>query len=165
MIFFTADPHYFHKLCARKRGFQDIHQMNEWLVSVYNHRVSKRDTVYILGDFSWRDPDSILKRLNGRLILIHGNHDSNKVKKHPRWVISYPVLMCKHEGLRIWLSHYAHLTWPKKHRGAYHLFGHSHGGLSHNRPLGINGSMDVGVDTRTDLGPYSLEEILKILQK
>jgi hypothetical protein len=40
----------------------------------------------------------------------------------------------------VWLSHYAHRTWPHLHRGDLHLHGHSHGSLP-----AVPSSLDVGV--------------------
>lgn len=68
----------------------------------------------------------------------------------------------KLNGRRIILSHYAHRVWNKSHHGSYHLYGHSHGTID-LKPYGR--SMDVGVDTHPEFRPYSLAEVVKILEK
>ena len=57
------------------------------------------------------------------------------------------------DGVGIWLSHYAHRTWPRLHRGDLHLYGHSHGTLP-----GDSRSLDVGVDC-WGYRPVTLAEI------
>jgi calcineurin-like phosphoesterase family protein len=57
------------------------------------------------------------------------------------------------EGQQVVLAHYAQRSWIGAFRGAWHLFGHSHGNLS---PRGR--SFDVGVDVH-DFRPLSFEEV------
>lgn len=79
MIYFTSDHHFWHsnviKFCDRP--YKDVEQMNEALVKNWNDTVSPEDTVYYLGDFSmaFRPVELYTKRLNGKKILIAGNHD------------------------------------------------------------------------------------------
>ena len=52
--------------------------MNNELISLWNNKVSKNDVVFYLGDFSFgkqNDTIGILKKLNGHIIFICGNHD------------------------------------------------------------------------------------------
>jgi len=75
-------------------------------------------------------------------------------------VSHYKELKSKQYGI-ICLSHYAHRVWNKSHRGAIHLYGHSHDTI----PNDWGKSMDVGVDTRDSMKPYSMTEILEIMNK
>jgi calcineurin-like phosphoesterase family protein len=53
--------------------------MHIGLINNWNSVVSANDEVFILGDFSFRGvtrTNLILSQLNGRKILIQGNHDS-----------------------------------------------------------------------------------------
>lgn len=76
---FTSDQHFGHKniLTYSKRPFADVDEMTEELVRRHNERVRPGDVVYQLGDFSMSDRyvRPILERLNGRHILVPGNHD------------------------------------------------------------------------------------------
>lgn len=79
-IWFTSDTHFCHanviKYC--NRPFADVHEMNRELVRRWNDRVALRDTVYHLGDFAFGPKPAIAawrRRLNGRIILVRGNHD------------------------------------------------------------------------------------------
>ncbi|MEY8257126.1 metallophosphoesterase [Erysipelotrichaceae bacterium 66-17] len=81
MRYYISDLHFFHRALNDKmdvRGFEDVEEMNEYMVSQWNRKVNKRDEVVVLGDFSWgnaRDTAEIIDRLNGRIFLIRGNHD------------------------------------------------------------------------------------------
>ena len=85
MIYFTSDTHFFHvniiKYCGRP--FLNVDMMNEALIEKWNRRVSPEDTVYHLGDVSFgkfENTQKIIKRLNGKKILIKGNHDRSHEK-------------------------------------------------------------------------------------
>lgn len=158
MIYFTSDTHFGHENIIRfcKRPFVDAQQMDEVMIANWNAVVSEKDEVYHLGDFSFRSAKAaptILDRLKGRIHLIHGNHDSNQIKKLPRFLTSQPYAEIKVDGENVVLCHYALRTWNKAHYGAYHLYGHSHGGLP-----GIGRSLDVGVDV-WGFRPVTLAEI------
>lgn len=78
-----SDLHAFHtnilEYCARP--FADTEAMNEHFVRVWNERVSDEDIGVFVGDVSAGLKDrrgefaSLLRRFNGRKILIRGNHD------------------------------------------------------------------------------------------
>lgn len=79
--YFIADTHFFHekiiKMC--NRPFDNVEEMNKKLIENWNKKVTDDDTVYILGDVSFKGSKentiSILKQLKGKKILIKGNHD------------------------------------------------------------------------------------------
>ncbi|OYV28372.1 MAG: hypothetical protein B7Z79_13075 [Thiomonas sp. 20-64-9] len=85
--FFTADQHFGHanilkyEADSRKNDkgitFRSVEQMNEAIVDRWNAVVAPGDTVYSLGDFSYKlhTIGEYLPHLNGRVILITGNHD------------------------------------------------------------------------------------------
>lgn len=82
MIYFTSDTHFWHKNIIRpdysNRPYNSIEEMNESFIDNWNKTVSNTDTIYHLGDVSFGNREStgaILKRLNGKKILIKGNHD------------------------------------------------------------------------------------------
>lgn len=92
-IYFSSDHHFDHanilKYCPN-RGHADVEAMNEDLVAKWNTVVTDADTVYYLGDFSMSAP-SMLKwtpRLNGKKVLIPGNHDKC-FKRHPQTCAMY----------------------------------------------------------------------------
>jgi calcineurin-like phosphoesterase family protein len=153
--FYTADHHFGHLniISDCSRPFSSVEDMDEAMIARWNAVVGASDIVYHLGDFSLslKDADrvrEIFGRLRGRKRLIIGNHDvDNKGRLHPKLAAlawdAEPVATCevRDGGKRIWLSHYAHRSWPAMHYGSVHFYGHSHGNLP---PFGC--SRDVGVD-------------------
>ena len=179
-IWFTADLHYGHAGIINhcKRPFSSVEEMNEILIKNYQELVEPGDDVYILGDFAMRkqDHERILKRLPGNKHLIIGNHDWNKSTKmtesHKELLCSWGYAWVKDTYLLrlrdfngpkdhqyIWLTHYAHRTWPKRNKGSWHLYGHSHGRLVPE----IGFSTDVGVDC-WDYRPVNLSQIQKLFR-
>jgi calcineurin-like phosphoesterase family protein len=178
MIFFTADHHFGHRAIIDYAGrpFESVEVMDETLIGTWNARVGPKDEVYHLGDVSLcrtARTKEILSRLNGRIYLIRGNHDKSlkgAVLDRFVWVKNYHELSYEGAGIRvkgahatkIVLSHYAFRVWNKSHFGSWNLYGHSHGSLPE---LPDTRQLDVGVDTRDDYAPYSLEEVEAILSK
>ena len=78
-LFTIADLHFGHsniiKYC--NRPFDNADVMNEILISNWNGVVSDEDIVYVCGDVAMnpRICKEIVPRLNGKKILIMGNHD------------------------------------------------------------------------------------------
>lgn len=77
---FTSDHHFGHKNILEyekeARPFASVEEMNEELIVRWNSVVGSTDRVYHLGDFCFgRHNIQIASRLNGKKILIMGNHD------------------------------------------------------------------------------------------
>jgi len=191
-IFFTSDTHFYHKGILRhgrrgdnNREFETVEEMNATLISNWNKRINSDDFVYHLGDFAFSGPTraiDILQQLKGRKFLIKGNHDYDLCKKpefqkYWEWIKDIYCLKVPIKNInpitggerqavqRIVLCHYAMRVWDQVHRGAWQLFGHSHGNLV---PSDFLPQMDVGVDAVSNYGhepltPISFEEVSKIL--
>lgn len=78
-FWFTADLHFGHENIIKycNRPFKNKYIMDEALISNWNADVRTDDTVIIDGDFSF-EPYKYIHRLNGKKILIKGNHDHDK---------------------------------------------------------------------------------------
>lgn len=86
-IFFTADQHFGHANILKYEAdyrkdhagvtFRTVRHMDDAIVANWNATVGMDDTIYALGDFSYKIASiaEYLPRLNGRIILIVGNHD------------------------------------------------------------------------------------------
>jgi calcineurin-like phosphoesterase family protein len=169
-IYFTSDLHLFHRGALRfgeRTQFETVEQMNDHIIAAHNRRVEPRDTVYYLGDLSFggiEETVMALSRMNGRKYWVLGNHDEKLVRKSV--VCSFfddiqPLLDRKFGDQRVTLCHYPMLTWNKAHYGAWMLHGHSHGNCTYPAPG--NRIMDVGIDTRPDFAPWSLDEIAELM--
>lgn len=183
MIFFTSDQHFGHQNIIKhcNRPFQTVYEMDETLIANYNEVVKPGDTVYHLGDFSYKCNFSkamaIGRRLNGIKILILGNHDrvftplysdhSFFKELHEVWKGRYDYLSIDPSGYpKINMFHYAQRVWNQSHRGAYALCGHSHGSCKPALPDSIDGGLllDVGVDVH-GYKPISIDEVTSIMKK
>jgi calcineurin-like phosphoesterase family protein len=139
--------------------------MDEALITNWNSRVGLKDHVYHLGDFALGDVDqarNILRRLNGRIHFVEGNHDAIASKLASNFA-SYRVGFneVKINRQRITLCHYAMKTWKKSGGGAWHLYGHSHGTLKDD----IHSlSFDCGVDCH-NYAPIHFDEVRVIMAK
>jgi calcineurin-like phosphoesterase family protein len=68
---------------SKLRPWDSVEEMDEALVENWNKTIGKNDKVYHLGDFCINKKAlSIGYRLNGRKILIKGNHDIFKLKDY-----------------------------------------------------------------------------------
>ena len=86
-IWFTSDLHLGHPRMARVRGFSTPQEHDEVIVDTYNALVSKRDSVYILGDVVWaRGSLHYLAALKGNITIVLGNHDQRLAKKYLEFV-------------------------------------------------------------------------------
>ena len=64
--------------------------MDEWLIDNWNAHIAQSDLVVHLGDFSFKGVSRYLDRLNGRIILLLGNHDIPSLKPLMRYAQRRP---------------------------------------------------------------------------
>lgn len=139
--FVTSDLHFGHtnimKFCPKTRGhFTDVTQMNEQMVADWNAIVGQDDLTYILGDVAFcaaPKAAEYLNRLNGRKILVEGNHD-RKALRDPSFrnafIEVHKYLEVNYAGHKICMFHYPIAEWNQMHRGSLHFYGHLHGNVS-----------------------------------
>ena len=181
----TSDTHFGHANVIKysNRPYAHVDEMDEALIENWNSRVKPTDTIFHLGDFSFKDPAQYLRRLQGKIIYLPGNHDQmfykNKslLDRFENAAMLHEVtkridgvkfnLTCEikyddgNRGGLIVLNHYANLVWNKSHHGAIHLHGHSHGSLKYPKEMR---AMDVGVDPMGYF-PIRLDDAVKRLEK
>ena len=101
---FISDLHLGHKNVAIWRGFNNLDDYHNHIITNWNSVVDKRDVVYILGDVVL---DSkyypILAKSKGIKYFILGNHDE---KQHVHKLLEYGRIMgpIKYNG-KYWLTH------------------------------------------------------------
>lgn len=156
------------------RNYTNMEEMNEALIALWNNTVKKDDTVYNLGDFSMaaniKKIVPIAKRLNGKHILILGNHDhairrnrdelTSELKDDGNLIFEsikeYGYLRLP-EG-EFALSHYPMAGWEGQQHGSIMLHGHLHDYISEVQGKILN----VGFDLHGKL--LSLDEILEFVK-
>jgi len=186
--FFISDTHFEHEAIMRhcKRPFVTVDDMNAHIASVWNATVSSGDLVYIIGDFAWRNHRKWVNELNGKKILIIGNHD-----KMPQDVLDLfkPDWVCEdvtvrdavktlvqfrevHQqldrvicGQRMTLNHYPMRSWSSSIHGTWCICGHAHGRCRESQPDMTMGGLilDVGWDVHKK--PLRFDEVKAIMQK
>ena len=142
MRYYIADLHFFHEALNNKmdkRGFADVGEMNEYIIQKWNNKVRKNDDVVIIGDLSFgsgKETNELLKRLNGRLYLIKGNHDyflSSKDMDLSRFVWIKPYDELSDNKRKVVLCHYPIICYNGQYLldkngvpKTYMLYGHVH---------------------------------------
>ena len=165
MIYFTADLHLGHNaiIGMQDRPFATVEQMNKALIDNYNAVVRKNDTVYILGDICHRvtvdKANEFISKLNGKKILIKGNHD--KVYDPELFEDIGDFMTISMLGHTFAMMHYPMLSWPKSHHGSFQLHGHVHSREADNEMNRKNKirRYDVGVDAN-NYYPVTARQIL-----
>lgn len=162
MKWFTSDLHFEHKnICAYtdRPMTLTVNGHTEWLIELWNSQVKKGDMVYHLGDFFFssgsNSPEklkNLIKRLNGHIVFIKGNHDDSETfTKAGILVQQYKELSLHHpdtkQQIHACLFHFPIHVWHRQHRGSCHLHGHSHGGYTD----GKGRILDVGLDSAYNL--------------
>lgn len=137
MNFYIADTHFGHKNIIRydNRPFRDVKEMDDVLIKNWNKVVSNDDFVYVLGDIGWYDNQktaAIFHSLNGKKILVKGNHDkiSKEIENCFEKICDY--IEIKDENEKIILSHYPIHFWNGQFRNSIHLYGHVHNSHQYN---------------------------------
>ena len=138
-VFFTSDLHFGHENVLRfdHRPWRTAEEMDTELIRRWNNKVAPGDLVYVLGDLIWKtrdgDAPTLLKQLNGQIILIKGNHDrfvrNGAAKKCLAGIKDYDdICVTLEDGTtrRCILSHYFIPMYNGHRYGAIHLHGHSH---------------------------------------
>lgn len=171
MIWFTSDTHFGHE---RVLGFCDrpwdtIAAMNRDLVDEINRWVAPEDTLYHLGDYSFKmtleDAANLRKRISCKDVhLVPGNHDKDWSQPAVSWAftVEKPITVLKIDKLKLVLSHYPMADWQGMSHESIHLHGHIHTrGMKYNELNRMQGlyRYDVGVDAN-DFRPICLDEVL-----
>jgi calcineurin-like phosphoesterase family protein len=153
-VWVTSDLHFGHKnvikFCPATRPYKDAEEMNEAIISDWNSKVKDNDLVIIVGDFSFMNLEntlSILRRLNGKKILVIGNHDQKLMQSHTfrnEFILCKDLLSINIDSQKYIFCHYPIFEWESMQRGSMHLHGHVHG-----NPTEIEGRiLDSGWDAQ-----------------
>lgn len=125
MRYFISDLHFYHQNLNEQmdcRGFADGKEMNEYMIRQWNRRVGPKDEVVILGDLSvgkGKATNAIVEQLNGRLILLEGNHDrflEDKQFDRSRFEWIGPYLELQDHKRKLVLCHYPILCYNGQYR-------------------------------------------------
>ena len=158
-LFFTSDTHFGHfnicKYCHRP--FTSRSEMDTTLMMLWNGVVPEDGIVVHCGDFMLPHDTDVkeymryMSKLNGRILLLRGNHDRIDLGLENEKLISVQdKAMIEVDSVKIYAEHYPCAAF----NGDYHIYGHVHT-LSDGICYGIDGDVskvmkrttyDVGVD-------------------
>ena len=171
-IWFTSDTHFYHnkEFLWGGRGFNSSDEMVEKLIQNWNSVVKPNDEVYHLGDVMLNDTEKgieALKKLNGNIHIIRGNHDTNqKIEKYlecPNVISVSWGEMIKHKKRMIFLSHaptiYRTMGDNENKQGIINIHGHTHqktNFLYEDNPYVYHAGMD-----SHNLTPVLIDDIIK----
>lgn len=177
---YYSDPHYFHnniiKYC--NRPYKDFHHMNEMLIMNYNEKITTTDTVLWLGDcFFTKEQSSrksIMNRLNGKKILLRGNHDK-KISDLMFNDLGFETIYDTHfldkiENHLVRYSHFPHyeLEGDQRYRNLRPPIENNvtliHGHTHEKNKINSKNHIHVGVDA-WEYGPALYNEILNLLNE
>lgn len=115
MNWFVSDLHIFHRniLVFCRNHFASLDDMHKDMIQVWNSFVKPEDTVFNLGDLAFQtgsmkgEIGAILHAMNGRHILIRGNHDERKkIANFSKIEIMHDNLIHNIQGQDFLLSHF-----------------------------------------------------------
>lgn len=174
MNFYISDLHLDHKNVLKydNRPFADSEQMQQAMIRNWNNAVSPTDSVYLLGDITWKNTTGLgfLQQVKGKKYLILGNHDkpTGDLRNCFEWVKDYAVI--KDGETEVVLFHYPIASWNGQFHGSVLLYGHVHNNFdyeAYQRYLGICDEMGIPHECYNvgcmmpymDYTPRTLEEI------
>ena len=126
IVRFIADLHLGHENMAKRRGFKSVEEHDNYVISQWNSAVNKRDLTYILGDITMESSKEYpkLDQLNGRKIVVGGNHDKAKHTLELLKYVESVTAMVKYKG--IWLTHCPVHPLELEYRVSRNIHGHIH---------------------------------------
>lgn len=170
-VWFTSDLHFWHKNICKycNRPYESIEEMNKGIITNWNSVVKEDDTVFVLGDLGFCGIEKLrdlISQLKGCIILVQGNHDSDKVvnKLVEENLIKAVTTLChitiegdeECPNQELTLCHFPMIDWYNKERGAWMIHGHQH--QLPNTPSCSPFHWDVGLD-KNNMMPINFEQI------
>lgn len=123
---FISDLHLGHEWMATHRGFNTVEEHDNHIIQCWNSVVSKRDTVFLVGDITMESSEHYYKLdyLNGIKKVILGNHDKPQHIPELLKYVTSVAGMVKYKG--IWLTHCPIHEREFEFRVSRNIHGHIH---------------------------------------
>ena len=162
-LFLIADMHFGHANIIKyeNRPFASTDVMDAAIIRNWNNTVSKRDKVIVAGDVSFYSKEKtaeIIQQLNGKKILVKGNHD----QRNCRWwmdvgfdeVSSYPIIYKEWVVIQHEPPAYINDAMP-----FFWIYGHVHGTDMYSTVTKNTACVSV---ERWEYMPVQLEKIIEL---
>ena len=127
-VFVISDLHFGHANIIKiaNRPYKNVNEMDEDLIKRWNSVAKSDDTIYIIGDFALKVKKYISK-LNGKKILITGNHDKLEQDDYSYFEKVYRNYHeCTINNQKYVMCHYPMISWNGMFRNSILLYGHIH---------------------------------------
>lgn len=170
-IFYIADPHFGHANIIRlnNRPFYNVDEMDKTMIKNWNSCIlSNNDIVYVVGDFAFKSanhPAGILEQLNGRKVLIKGNHDGKNLKD-PAFRRNFEEIcdrkIINDNNRMVVIDHFPLIEWDGFFRGSYLVYGHIHNNVTnyaYECMKKLDKALNAGVDINQFM-PVTLDELI-----
>ena len=164
MIYVTSDTHFGRHKAAKRRGFDNVDDMDQSMIDKWNSKVSENDIVWHLGNFAWDiiSAENALMQLNGSINLVMSEFDlgmqeifanQNVIQKHGYYVLETKGCV---------LSHWPMVNWPAKNHSTPTM--HIHGNnKEYKSDLNKENRFNVNCELWS-LEPVSLESLKEVTQ-
>jgi calcineurin-like phosphoesterase family protein len=174
-IYLTSDTHFGHdrEFLWGPRGFKSIEEHDETIIANWNAVVGPEDDVYVLGDLMLGDNQyglECLRRLNGHLHIIFGNHDTpTRLKLYaelPNVTIEGWATMVHYRKYHFYMSHFptntANLEAESLHQCTLNIAGHTHSKneFREDVPMYFNAAADANNNT-----PVLLDDVIEKMKE
>lgn len=174
-IFISSDWHFNHdrEFIYKPRGFNSVEEMNEEIVARHNKIVAQDDEVYVLGDLMLGDNEvgaEYIKRMNGRLHIVLGNHCTfvreGIYRTLPNVVEVKEAIRLKYGKYHFFLTHFPCMTGNLEKESltqtTCNLYGHTHQRTNFYNDIPF--MYHVGVDSH-DCAPVLLDDIIEEMKQ
>jgi len=179
---YWSDPHFGHAKVIEysKRPFNSVEEMNETLIQRYNEIVGPKDTCLCVGDMffgPFEAAEEVMSRLNGRKVLVLGNHDRTATRMSKTGFLLVTDLMTLNiDNHVVRVSHYPYagmksheptepdrevtaVGWRRNGKQEMLMHGHTH---STKKRDGM--AIHVGVDA-WDYRPATHDQIVELVRE
>lgn len=130
-IWVTSDTHFFHTRVIEfsRPQYSCVEEMNEDIIRKWNDTVQFEDTVYHLGDFAFGSDlekiERLIQRLNGKIKLILGNHDTQpKIELYRKYFKIMVSSKISDDG--VIMTHYPVHEIELNYGNKINIHGHTH---------------------------------------
>lgn len=171
MTYFTADLHLGHDniISFCNRPFKNIEEMDKAIINNWNSKVTEKDEVWILGDFSYRSVKNVenyLQKLKGKKHLIIGNHDRTWMEKIDLDKYFFSIDKISYtcvDSKNIIMCHYPIMEWSGYYHDYYMVYGHIHNSVGQpywNLIIENKFMLNAGVDIN-NFFPVTFDELIE----
>lgn len=176
MIYTVSDTHFGHNrgFIYEPRGFTSIEEHDSAIIECWNSIVKPEDEVYHLGDVMLGGTNyeyglNCLKKLNGKIHIIRGNHDSDarcaRYTEYENVIEVLDATYLNYKGYHFYLTHFPCFSGNLHHdslkKTTCNLSGHTHdkGKFYQDIPFIYNCALDAH-----NCYPVSIDEIISDME-